>query len=129
MASVIPEVPRRQCFWYAIRTISGSISSSCTQLILAGQLPSNQRHRDQAGGVDVIHELLQRERVLLLSPVSGKQIFDLDLASHVAGAIRGLLQIQMLFGPNQPSVESQPSARRARFGPLGGDVGAPLSDG
>src|SRR5438093_3804423 len=80
----------------------------------AGELPSKQRHRYEARGVEVVHELLHREAIAeLLFPLR-EQLLDLDLAGDVAGAVRGLLQVEMLLLANGAGVEPQPAAGCAR---------------
>ena len=65
---------------------------------------SSQRTSDngnQAGGVEFVHEPLDRELVAELSPALGQQPLDLDLADDVAGAVRRLLQIEVLLDAHE----------------------------
>src|SRR3954464_10324565 len=64
---------------------------------VCGELPAQERCRDQAGGVLFVHELPQRPAG---GELAGEDLVELQLADHVAGAVAGLLQIEVLFEPH-----------------------------
>ena len=78
---------------------------------LTRQFPSDEGDRDDAGGAQLIHEPPECERVTQLPGTLGQQFLDLDLADHVARAVPGLLQVQVLLEPDQIAVGREPASR------------------
>src|SRR6476619_3853815 len=69
-------------------------------------LPPHQGDWDQSHGVERVHELAHRESLAQLARAVAHEALHFDLAGHVARAVRGLLQVEML-----------PSAHRLRVEP------------
>src|SRR5205823_2166582 len=78
----------------------------------AGKLPPQERRRNQTRRVEFIHEALHGESIAELLPARRQQHLDLDLSREIARAVRGLLQVQVLFGADRVGVEPEPAARR-----------------
>src|SRR4029079_18912810 len=99
-------------------TLSTGLSQHPLQLLgfLPGQLPADERRRNQSGVVELLHERLHRElRAELLLPLR-QQLLDLDLSDDVTRPVALLLQVEVLPPPDQVPVQAEPPARRVRRG-------------
>src|SRR3954468_14374938 len=93
------------------RSARGDMPGAGNAARVAGELPADERDRDQARGVDVVDEVAQLEPLAKLALARGDQLVDLELADHVARAVRRLLQIQVLLEPDRLPIEAEPAAR------------------
>src|SRR6185312_3054120 len=80
-------------------------------LVFPGELPANQRNRNDAGGVDLLEPALQGEGVAELMGSLSHQILELNLAGDVARAVARLAQVELLLEAEEVEVGAHPAAR------------------
>src|SRR5215210_2124295 len=79
-------------------------------LAVPGELPANQRNRDDPGGVDILEPALQGEGVAELMGPLAHQILELNLAGDVARAVARLAQVELLLEAEKVEVGAHPAA-------------------
>src|SRR5688500_10041119 len=77
---------------------------------IPGELPADQRNRDDPGGVGLLEPALQGEGIAeLMSPLA-HQILELNLAGDVARAVARLAQVELLLEAKKVEVGAHPAA-------------------
>src|SRR5438105_1846750 len=93
--------PRRQAVAPRWRCKTGTADVS----LRGGQLLGDQGDGNESRPVELVQEPLQREVAAELLRTRGDELVHLYLADHIARPVPGLLQIEMLLGPDRLAVE------------------------